>query len=251
MPKFFVSKDKIVGENITIDTEDVSHIKRVLRLNVGDVITVCDSTATDYEAEICSISDKAVSCRILSQKQNNAEPNISVTVFQALPKGSKMELIIQKCTELGVSEIVPCALSRCVVRLEGKDAAKKRERWQKIADEAAKQSGRGVIPKISEVVGFKEALKRMKESDLFFVPYESAEDICLKSVLAGKKAKSVAFMIGAEGGFSPEEVAYLEKEGVTLVTLGKRILRTETAGMAVLSMVMYEMGDINTPYSEV
>ena len=245
MPKFFVAKDKIDGTTITIDTDDVSHIKRVLRLNIGDSITVCDSAATDYTAEITDISDKAVVCRILSKEKNNAEPNISATIFQALPKATKMELIIQKNTELGVVRIVPCELSRCVVKLDSKDAKKKCERWQKIADEAAKQSGRGVLPTVSDVMKFKDAVKEMKKSDIYFVPYESAEEITLKSVLTEKTGTTVAFMIGPEGGFSPEEAEYLKNENVPLVTLGKRILRTETAGMAVLSMVMYEIGDIN------
>ena len=245
MPKFFVAKEKINGNTVNIDTDDVSHIKRVLRLNTGDIITVCDSAATDYTAEITDISDKAVVCKILSEQKNDAEPNISVTIYQALPKAAKMELIIQKNTELGVVRIVPCELSRCVVKLDGKDAKKKCERWQKIADEAAKQSGRGVLPTVSNVMKFKDAVNEMKKSDIYFVPYESAEEITLKSVLLGKSAKTVSFMIGPEGGFSPEEAEFLKGENVPLVTLGKRILRTETAGMAVLSMVMYEIGDIN------
>ncbi len=245
MPKFFVAKEKINGDVITIDTDDISHIKRVLRLNTGDVITICDSAATDYTAEITELSDKAVICHVLSKEKNDAEPNISVTLFQALPKATKMELIIQKNTELGIVRVVPCELSRCVVKLDGKDSKKKCERWQKIADEAAKQSGRGILPTVSNIMSFKDAVCEMKKSDIFFVPYESAEEITLKSILSGNEAKSVSFMIGPEGGFSPEEVEFLMNENVPLVTLGKRILRTETAGMAVLSMIMYEIGDIN------
>lgn len=245
MPKFFVSPDKIAGTKITIDTEDVGHIKRVLRLSVGDIITVCDSTGTDYSAEISDMSDKAIICTVLESNKNNSEPNISVTLFQALPKASKMEYIIQKTTELGIVRIVPCSLSRCVVKLDGKDASKKCDRWQKIADEAAKQSGRGILPEISQILTFTDAVAEMQKSDLCFVPYESAEDIKLKPVLRSKECHCVSFMIGPEGGFSPEEVTYLEEQNIPLVTLGPRILRTETAGMAVLSMIMYELGDIN------
>lgn len=245
MSKFFVAKEKINGDIITIDSDDILHIKRVLRLNPGDVITVCDSAATDYTAEITDVSDKAVICRVLAEEKNNAEPNICVTLFQALPKATKMELIIQKNTELGIVKIVPCALSRCVVKLDSNDAKKKCERWQKIADEAAKQSGRGVLPEVSGIMSFKDAVLEMKKSDIYFVPYESAEEITLKSVLSGRDAKTAAFMIGPEGGFSPEEVEFLANEDVPLVTLGKRILRTETAGIAVLSMIMYEIGDVN------
>ncbi|MBS7298410.1 MAG: 16S rRNA (uracil(1498)-N(3))-methyltransferase [Eubacteriales bacterium] len=245
MPKFFVSPDKVRGNRIIIDTEDVSHIKRVLRLSVGDNITVCDSCGNDYDCKIANISDKCVECEIISSKKNNSEPNIKVTLYQALPKATKMEYIIQKTTELGITKIVPCALSRCVVKLDEKDSKKKISRWQKIADEAAKQSGRGILPEISDVMSFRDAVDEMKNSDLVFVPYECAEDNTLRKVLNSKPAQNVAFMIGPEGGFSPEEATYLEDNGIPLVTLGKRILRTETAGMAVLSMVMYEIGDIN------
>ncbi|MEE0943948.1 MAG: 16S rRNA (uracil(1498)-N(3))-methyltransferase [Clostridia bacterium] len=245
MPKFFVPPEKVSGNRIIIDTDDVSHIKRVLRLTTGDEITVSDSTGTDYTARISVIEEKCVICDITGSVKNNTEPNISVTLYQALPKASKMEFIIQKTTELGIIRIVPCALSRCVVKLDGKDATKKVERWQKIADEAAKQSGRGVIPQISPVMNFKAAVEEMKKSDMCFVPYESAEDTKLKSVLNSNQAKEISFMIGPEGGFTPEEAEYLKATGIPLVTLGKRILRTETAGMAVLSMVMYDIGDIN------
>ena len=245
MPKFFVSPEKVSGNQIIIDTDDVLHIKRVLRLTTGDEITVSDSTGTDYTAKISTIEDKCVICDKTGSVKNNTEPNISVTLFQALPKASKMEFIIQKTTELGIVKIVPCTLSRCVVKLDGKDSVKKVERWQKIVDEAAKQSGRGVIPQILPVMSFKAAVDEMKKADLCFVPYESAEDIKLRTVLNSKQAKEISFMIGPEGGFAPEEAEYLEAAGIPLVTLGKRILRTETAGMAVLSMIMYDIGDIN------
>ncbi len=245
MPKFFVSPDKIVDNKIIIDTDDVLHIKRVLRLSIGDKIIVCDSAGTDYTATISMIADKHIECNVINSVKNDTESNIKVTLYQALPKASKMEFIIQKTTELGIVRVVPCTLSRCVVRLDGKDAAKKVERWQKISDEAAKQSGRGIIPEISPVMSFGDAVEEMQKSDLCFVPYESAEDIRLKPVLNSTPAKTIGYMIGPEGGFSPEEAEYLKNRGIPLVSLGKRILRTETAGMAVLSMLMYELGDIN------
>ena len=243
MPKFFVSPDNISGKTITIDTGDVQHIKKVLRLNEGDIITVSDSTGTDYEAEISEISKDAVICNILSEEKNSSESNINVTIYQALPKGTKMEYIIQKNTELGVVRIVPCALSRCVVKLDAKDAKKKCERWQKIADEAAKQSGRGVIPKIGDVMSFRDAVVEMKKSDFCFVPYESEEDTGLKELLKNNKsAVDISFMIGPEGGFALDEIDYIDKSGIRRVTLGPRILRTETAGLCVISAIMYEMG---------
>ncbi len=245
MPKFFVSPDKVSGNTIRIDTGDVQHITKVLRLEVGDTVTISDSTGTDYEAEISLLEKDAVICSILSEKKNSSESNIAVTIFQALPKGTKMEYIIQKNTELGVVKIVPCALSRCVVKLDNKDAKKKCERWQKIADEAAKQSGRGVIPKIGDVMSFKDAANEMKKSDFCFVPYESEEDTGLKKLLKmHTDAVSISFMIGPEGGFAPEEIAYLDDMGIKRVTLGPRILRTETAGEATLAILMYELGDM-------
>ena len=246
MPKFFVLPDKIKDGIITIETSDAAHIRRVLRLGTGDRITVCDSTGTDYEAQISAINDKAVICEVIASHKNKSEPNISVTIYQALPKASKMEYIIQKNTELGAVRIVPCALSRCVVKLDGSDAEKKRSRWQKIADEAAKQCGRGILPEITAVHTFSEAVKEMQASDLCFVPYECETNNRLRTVLTkSENPLSISFMIGPEGGFAPEEIDLIKAYKIPCITLGPRILRTETAAEAVLSMVMYELGDIN------
>lgn len=247
MPKFFVAHDKITENQIVIDTEDVAHISRVLRLGAGDVITVCNSAGTDYEAEITALEQGRVICKILSCEQSASEPNIKVTLFQGLPKASKMEYIIQKTTELGIHEIVPAKLSRCVVKIDNKkDEAKKLDRWQKIAEAAAKQSGRGIIPKVSPVMTLDEIIEKSKDFDLFFVPYECEEQKTLREVLLSKKnVKTVGFVIGPEGGFDIAETDKLRQNGIDTVTLGKRILRTETAGEAVLAMTMYEIGDVN------
>ena len=247
MPKFFVTQDKITENQIIIDTEDVAHISRVLRLGIGDHVTVCDSQGTDYEAEIAEMEQKQIVCSITEKRASESEPNIKVTLFQGLPKASKMEYIIQKTTELGISEIVPVKLSRCVVKIDNKkDERKKLDRWQKISEAAAKQSGRGIVPQISEIMTLDEVIKRSKEFDLFFVPYECEEQKTLKEVLLSKPdIKSVGFVIGPEGGFDPAETEKLHESGIDTVTLGKRILRTETAGEAVLAMTMYEIGDIN------
>lgn len=247
MPKFFVTSDKISDSQIIIDTEDVAHISRVLRLGEGDLLTVCDSQGTDYEAEIVSLGQKEILCKINSKSMSASEPNIKVTLFQGLPKASKMEYIIQKTTELGITEIVPAKLSRCVVKIDNKkDEAKKLDRWQKISESAAKQSGRGIIPKISPIMTLDEIIERSKEFDLFFVPYECEEQKTLRNVLLSKKdIKTVGFLIGPEGGFDIAETEKLRSTGIDTVTLGKRILRTETAGEAVLAMTMYEIGDIN------
>ena len=247
MPKFFVTQDKITENQIIIDTEDVAHISRVLRLGIGDHVTVCDSQGTDYEAEIAEMEQKQIVCSITEKRASESEPNIKVTLFQGLPKASKMEYIIQKTTELGISEIVPVKLSRCVVKIDNKkDERKKLDRWQKISEAAAKQSGRGIVPQISEIMTLDEVIKRSKEFDLFFVPYECEEQKTLKEVLLSRSdIKTVGFIIGHEGGFDPAETEKLHESGIDTVTLGKRILRTETAGEAVLAMTMYEIGDIN------
>ena len=244
MPKFFVEPSKVSDDVVTIDTSDVLHITKVLRLNIGDVVTVSDSASTDYECEITEISKGAIILKVLSQKSIDTESNIKITVFQALPKASKMEYIIQKNTELGVVKFVPVALSRCVVKLDNKEASKKVARWQKISDEAAKQSGRGMLPEVYDVVNLKTAIDEMKKADLFFVPYESEDNNSLKPLLKGKSPKTISYLIGPEGGFSPEEISYIKESGVPVITLGKRILRTETASIAVTSMLMYEIGDM-------
>lgn len=247
MPKFFVTEDKIKDNKIIIDTEDVSHITRVLRLGVGDSVTVCDSCGTDYEAVIASTEQKCIICDIKDKRKSESEPNIKVTLFQGLPKASKMEYIIQKTTELGISEIVPVKLARCVVKIDSKkDEQKKLDRWQKISEAAAKQSGRGIVPQISPVMSLDEVIEKSKEFDLFFVPYECEDRKTLKEILLSKPdVNKVGFIIGPEGGFDIAETAKLHDNGIETVTLGKRILRTETAGEAVLAMTMYEIGDIN------
>ncbi len=247
MPKFFVTQDNITENTVTIDSEDVSHILRVLRLGIGDELMVCDSCGFDYDVKITQTEQKKILCDIIKKTESVSEPNIKVTLFQGLPKASKMEYIIQKTTELGISEIVPVKLSRCVVKIDkGKDEKKKIDRWQKISESAAKQSGRGIVPKISEIMSLDEVIEKSKDFDLFFVPYECEEQKKLKEILLSvKDVKTVGFLIGPEGGFDITETEKIRNQGISTITLGKRILRTETAGEAVLAMTMYEIGDIN------
>ena len=243
MPKFF--SENIRDNKIIIDSEDVLHIKKVLRLKEGEVITVCDGKGYDYTATISEIRDKEIECEITDRKFAETEPNIKVTLYQGLPKASKMDYIIQKNTELGISRIVPVELNRCVVKLDGKDK-KKTERWQKISAEAAKQSGRGIIPIVEAPKSLDKVIEMMKEEDIAFALYECENDKSLKKILtSSENALSLGFLIGPEGGFDPAEVEKLHAAGIQTVGLGNRILRTETAGEAVLSMVMYEIGDIN------
>ena len=247
MPKFFTEPENVKENELTISSGDVRHITKVLRLKEGDVITVCDGAGFDYKAKICEISSDAVRCKITEKTRCDAEPDIRVTLFQGIPKAGKMDYIIQKTTELGISRIVPVMLERCVSKVENKKAGeKKRERWQKIAESAAKQSGRGIIPEVSEPVTLEEAIRELKTLDVFFAPYECEETTRLRGILTqNKNVRTAGFMIGPEGGFDMSETDRLRSEGIPTVTLGKRILRTETAGEAVLAMLMYEIGDIN------
>ncbi len=242
MPKFFVSPEKVSGEKLVIDTEDVSHILRVLRMGVGDVIEVCDTAGYDYSARIDEAGDGAIICSVLNRRLSSSEPGVKVSLYQGIPKGTKMEYIIQKTTELGITDIIPCAMSRCVSRLDGRED-KKIARWQKIAEAAAKQSGRGIIPKIHKAMSFDEAVADMKKHELYFAPYECEQKTGIKSLLV-KKPADAAFMIGPEGGFDLREIETLTRENIPTATLGPRILRTETAGETVLAVMMYEWGEM-------
>jgi len=245
MPKFFVPSENIKDDKIIINGSDVAHIKKVLRYREGDNIKLCDSKGFDYNTEISLITSNEIECSIISKIKSETEPDIEVTLFQGIPKASKMEYIIQKNTELGIKRIVPCIMDRCVVKLNDK-SARKTARWQKVAEEAAKQSGRGEVPVVCEPVTIDEAIKQMKEMDLAFAPYECETENKLKNILLSvKKPKTVGFIIGPEGGFDLSEIEMIRNENIPGITLGKRILRTETAGEAVLSMIMYEIGDIN------
>lgn len=242
MSKFFIPRENISSDRLIINGEDVKHIIKVLRMGVGDTLTCCDGMGNDYEAKIEAVGTE-IECSVISCTKAETESNIRVILIQGIPKAAKMDYIIQKTTELGICEIFPCDMSRCVSKPEGN---KKTERWQKIATEAAKQSGRGVVPVVHNAIKVSEAIELLKEADIAFVPYECAEDNYLKPILqAASTPKTVAFMIGPEGGFDKKEIESLVENGIPAVSLGKRILRTETAGEAVLSMVMYELGDIN------
>ena len=235
MPRFFISKSIVSDKIILTDDENVTHIGKVLRMREGDTLTLCDGEKTDYECEIDSVSKKEIVLRVLSREENKNESLVEITLFQGMPKGSKMDLIIQKCTELGVCRIVPFISRRTVAAQKGKA-----DRFQKIALEAAKQSGRGIIPEVSEAVDFSEALEMLCENELPILPYEEHDGKTLKDALRGTDAKSIGIMIGPEGGFDAEEVENAKEKGVHIVTLGKRILRTETAGMSVISNIIYE-----------
>ena len=240
MSRFFVKSNMICGSEITLSEEDSAHLARVLRANIGDEITVCDDNGTEYEAEIFFISKKEVKAKITDFKKSASEPNIEVTIFQGLPKGSKMERIIQKCVEIGVCSIVPVETSRAVVKINDEKSVGKVKRWNKIAEEAAKQSGRGKIPKVEMPVSFKEAAEKAAEFDMAIIAYEQHDKADIKTYLRSKAPKKIAVYIGPEGGFEEEEIKLAADSGIYAVSLGKRILRTETAPIALLSVLMYE-----------
>ena len=246
MPKFFTARENIKDTTLIIDSEDANHLKKVLRINIGDKITVCDGAGIDYTVRVSEIGKNEIECDIIDRQKSDTEPNINITLYQGLPKAAKMDYIIQKNTELGISKIVPAKLARCVVKLENKAAEdKKCERWQKIAIASAKQSGRGIVPVIDNPMTVDEIIEDVKDYDLVFVPYECEDQSRLKTIVESvPDAKDIAFIIGPEGGFDISEIEKLKAAGIKTVTLGKRILRTETAAEAVVSMLMYAYNEI-------
>ncbi len=240
MPRFF---SESCGEDYcVISGADAVHISKSLRMQIGDKLTVCDKNSTEYYCEISSIDSEKVELSVLEKKPTESEPKTSAVLYMAVPKSDKMEFIVQKAVELGVSKIVPVLCARCISRAEEKSMNKKIERYQKIAYEAAKQSGRGIIPEICERLTFKQALKDADKCDVKMLFYENGgNDI---SNVINEKTKSVAMFIGCEGGFEPSEVELAKENGVFIATLGKRILRCETAPVTALSLVMYLTGNM-------
>ena len=243
MHHFFVTPEQVREENIIIEGSDVNHIKNVLRMKVGEELEISDGNNKKYLCEIESMSSDEV-CAIIKEELNvDTELPSKIYLFQGLPKSDKMELIVQKAVELGVFEIIPVATKRAVVKLDDKKASKKIERWQAIAESGAKQSGRNVIPEVKKVMAFKEAVQYAKSLDVLLVPYELAEGMAETKTLISniKPGQSVGFFIGPEGGFETSEVEYAIENGAKAITLGKRILRTETAGLTTLSILMYHL----------
>lgn len=243
MPRFYVEDCSEFDKSITITGDDVNHIKNVLRLHVGDEITIGDGQSKDYICNISEIAADYVLADIVDVLSNAAELSVRIVLFQGMPKSDKMEFIIQKSTELGVSEIVPVMTKRTVVKLDSKKESKKIDRYNAIAMSAAKQSGRGVIPEVKDFMTFKQALAYAKELDMNLIPYENAKGIAYaKEVVASvSSCKTLGIFIGPEGGFAKEEVDLAMEMGAKCITLGNRILRTETAGLAILSILMFEL----------
>ena len=241
MYRFFVEGNQIGEDSISITGTDVNHIKNVLRMRVGETVLISDGKDREYTCSISELSDEEVIAKIEDVNGPERELSVRVTLFQALPKGDKMETIIQKMVELGAYEIVPVSTKRCVVKLDDKKAGKKTERWNAISLSAAKQSKRGIVPKVTTPVSYKMALEQAKELDLILIPYENAEDMnYTREIIEGiHKDMTIGVFIGPEGGFAPEEVEAAVNAGAKEITLGRRILRTETAGMALMSTIMF------------
>lgn len=247
MSKFFIGNKNIEDNKIRI-VNDYNHIKNVLRKNIGDTIEICNKeTSENFLCEITSVNDDIIGCNIIKKLETKTESKVKITVYQGLPKSEKMELVIQKCVELGAYEFIPVEMKNCVVKLKEKDKQKKIERWQKISEVAAKQCGRNIIPKIENVCTIKDICNSINRFDSVIVAYENEENYSIKSEIEKLKqnnSKNIAILIGPEGGFDKEEIDELKKAGAKIVTLGKRILRTETVGISLTSILMYELGDL-------
>lgn len=243
MYHFFVSRDQIGADTAVIRGGDVNHIRNVLRMKPGEKVFLSDEEQRGCICEIREIHMDRITARILSWEEETRELPARLRLFQGLPKGDKMELVIQKAVELGAYQIVPVSTRRSVVRLDGKKAEAKVRRWNAIAESAAKQSGRMVVPQVKPVMGFGEALAWAGELDYSLIPYELAEGMeHTRQVLEGvRPGMTVGIFIGPEGGFDVEEVDQARAVGLHPITLGRRILRTETAGMAVLSILMFRL----------
>ncbi len=244
MHRFFVEEPAMGEDSITITGGDVNHIKNVLRMSVGDKICVINGQNNkEYYCEITAVGNDAVDTRICEIRESDQELSNEIVLFQGLPKSDKMELIIQKAVELGVHTIVPVSTDRTVVKLDAKKEANKRKRWMSISESAAKQSGRLRIPEVTPVVSYREALEMAKKMDVRLIPYELAEGMektreLMSSIQPGQ---SVAVFIGPEGGFESSEIEKAMEIGAWPITLGKRILRTETAGLVTLAMLVYNL----------
>lgn len=243
MQHFFVTPDQVKEKEIWIEGSDVNHIRNVLRMKPGEKLEISDGNNRKYLCAVTEMDTDAVRTEIIEEYESDTELPSRIYLFQGLPKSDKMDLIVQKAVELGAYEIIPVEMKRSVVRLDEKKAAKKTDRWNEIAKSAAKQAGRGLIPEVKRVMKYKEALAYARELDVVLLPYELASGMeGTKQVIDQIKAgQSVGIFIGPEGGFETEEVEQGTAAGAKTVTLGRRILRTETAGLAVLSILMYHL----------
>lgn len=272
MQHFFINKNQKENNIIKIVGNDVNHIKNVLRCKINEKLEISViETEERYLVEILEMNKENIICKVVEKIEDDFESNVNLNIIQALPKADKMELIIQKCTELGVKEITPLELERCIVKISGKDVDKKLERWQTIAETAAKQCRRSIIPKINDLYNLKNIEEIIKKNDLVILAYENEIENSLKDIINELKFRnlqqeisiaalnnfgnikretkkedniSIGIIIGPEGGLEEKEVEYLKNLGVKSVSLGKKILRTETVAIVLSSIIMYELGNL-------
>lgn len=246
MPRFFVQPDQIKEDKIEITGQDVRHIRDVLRLDCNDPIEICNGQGIDFDCMIDQINQESIIAKVLSQRDSKSEPKTKVILFQSLIKGDKIEWVIQKSIEIGVAEIMPMQTSYCVSKMDqSKKSDAKVSRWNKIASSAAKQSGRGIIPKVARPITFAKALELCQKMDLGLIAYEKENQKNLRSQLQGLEGKTIGVFIGPEGGFTKEEILKAQGAGVKAITLGPRILRSETASITLLSNILYELGEMD------
>lgn len=245
MQKFFVEENQIKEDNIIINGADVKHISNVLRMQKDEELQICvKDNKENYIVKIIEIEKEKVITKIIEKLDTTVESNVQIDLYQGLPKADKMELIIQKTIEIGVNKIIPVDMLRCVVKLDEKEAKKKVERWQKIAEAAAKQSKRDIIPIVQDKIKLKDVLSKISDYDYFIVAYEEETKETLKQVLKNIKNKDsykIGILIGPEGGIDSKEIEILKANKAISVSLGKRILRTETAPITMVSNIMYEL----------
>lgn len=241
MHRFFAEPGQIGEKEIVITGADVNHIRNVLRMRADEEVLIADGQGAEYRCKLTELGENEVRAQILWKLDGNAELASAITLFQGLPKSDKMDLIVQKCVELGVDRIVPVSTKRAVVKLDAKKEQTRLKRWNTISESAAKQSGRGVIPEVSGVMSFGKALEEAKKLDVLLIPYERAEHMTETRRVMGeiRPGQSVGIFIGPEGGFEESEVEEAVAAGAQAITLGRRILRTETAGLAVMAMLGY------------
>lgn len=246
MDRFFTPKNNINLEQNTciIEGEDVKHISRVLRCKENDKLEVCDMDNNEYVCEIREINKDNILLDIIETVNIKRESKLKIRLYQGMPKGTKMELILQKLTEIGVDEIVLVQTKRSVTKIDNKKEDKKIERWERIIYEAAKQSKRGKIPTLRGVLSFKEALEDMKNNDINLCPYENERTVAIKQAIKDVDANSVGIFVGPEGGFEEDEIERIQDIDGKVVSLGPRILRTETASVVASSIVLYELSDL-------
>lgn len=242
MPRFFVSKEEIGESFMVLTGENAAHAK-VLRLKNGDGVTVCDGEGTDYRCTVSDIANGQISLIVHAASPAESEATVKCSVYMAFPKGDKFEHVIQKATELGAAEIICFPSARCVSRPDEKSLKKKLERWQKIAASAAEQSRRGQIPQILALPSYQAALCRAAEAELKVCFYENEEQLTFRAAIEEKPFSTAAILTGPEGGFEEEEIRQASEAGLKICTLGRRILRCETAPLCALAALMYASGE--------